>query len=1111
MEPTESLELLMADLARMQKDVAEYDMGSGGSTPIDLRRDSMTKFEAALKVADGCVRPTAAAIKRPTTKAEYMKRAARPVGPDPEPMKYVRRTVVKPLGATLFALFSLSALFYGYVRVVWSLRDLDALLPFGITVMVIEALGAACMAFYGVWLIAGTDDSDIANAVKPMRTQYTVRVLIPCYRESLAIVRRTIAAARLARRPLGCTVLVYLCDDGNDHEKRRYVQSLADDGVMYVTGRKKAGNLNGKSENLNYALRMIYPRRRDVDDPENIGIGEVVALFDADQTCSADFFEVTLRYLDSGDDVAAALTPQLMHNVLPDCDVFNHQNVHFWESMQPGMNALGFISLTGTNMVLRARALQSCGWFPTTSVTEDWELGMRLCAAGWRCRYVPQYLAIGEAPQDTRQAFQQRSRWCKGHFQTFWSRRCPLFDARMTLFHRITYSSTCLSYLSAGLATPAMALVPVVTLLFGYFPISMNLWTVIGITAHYGSMNALTYGCATSRKHAVALWLSNVGTTILFWPYLKAAVTSPYKALAGKGLTFKATAKGSGAARSGVIASLWPSALLLVLSLMALIVGLLDFDVRVNAPKALAMCWVVYNALPHGLVLMHAAVGQGALLTRACRVSMLLSAVAGAGAIALMWLLYPRDMDYERAADLSIGFLERERADGAGLAGGFFEDGMLGDVRVTADVAQTTTFLSWSLLDLGDFWRARPELLSRALEQVRHGAEFVIDAVAADNFTATVVVGDLAEQAATWERSDPSVAGPVRSLPLVADTVGQAIAAIAASALALEAYSNIDRTRWSARAEALFLQYVPSGPIAPFPAVNGTEDVGGSSGTDDLFWAATWVYRGANSSARAYYYGAVSALMDRSFAELDVMETSTTFYSNAAVVHAAVMGSDYKFHAAAQSFLWDWVCSGQVRNTLLGRAYHETSPMLGDTVEAAALAAMYARYPAYAGRAFIDGVYCFAESQGRYVLGATTGRSRVLSYGKGPTKTWSRTGTCPPWPAPCGDVRARDSEDAYPVEGALLWAPGFTDSVADARGGNATAISLGNNRAMPLLFPALALKVGSYTRCLQGLGGLVTNPTCAHGRPNKDRLGPTQASSPPSDYTLGRKGARLRR
>ena len=69
---------------------------------------------------------------------------------------------------------------------------------------------------------------------------------------------------------------------------------------------------------------------------------------------------------------------------------------------------------------------------------------------GWQCRYVQQYNAIGEAPEEVRQCFQQRSRWCKGHFQTFWSKQCPLVDRRLGLLFQLCYSSTCLSYISAG-------------------------------------------------------------------------------------------------------------------------------------------------------------------------------------------------------------------------------------------------------------------------------------------------------------------------------------------------------------------------------------------------------------------------------------------------------------------------------------------------------------------------------------------------------------------------------------------------------------------------------------------------------------------------------------
>ena len=96
----------------------------------------------------------------------------------------------------------------------------------------------------------------------------------------------------------------------------------------------------------------------------------------------------------------------------------------------------------------------------------------------------------------------------------------------------------------AALAVPAMTLVPIITLLFGYFPIALNLPTVLAITVYYIALHALTYYCKSAREFR-ALWLANIGTTIMFWPYAKAALQTPIKQLMGKGLTFKATSKGT--------------------------------------------------------------------------------------------------------------------------------------------------------------------------------------------------------------------------------------------------------------------------------------------------------------------------------------------------------------------------------------------------------------------------------------------------------------------------------------------------------------------------------------------------------------------------------------
>lgn len=68
---------------------------------------------------------------------------------------------------------------------------------------------------------------------------------------------------------------------------------------------------------------------------------------------------------------------------------------------------------TGTNFLVRSNCFAEVGGSPTYTLTEDFALGMELKKKGWHCRYVQEYLAIGEAPDQIRNCYQQRSRWCK--------------------------------------------------------------------------------------------------------------------------------------------------------------------------------------------------------------------------------------------------------------------------------------------------------------------------------------------------------------------------------------------------------------------------------------------------------------------------------------------------------------------------------------------------------------------------------------------------------------------------------------------------------------------------------------------------------------------------
>jgi endoglucanase len=374
-------------------------------------------------------------------------------------------------GVTVMALYVLALFFYLYVRVAHTL-DLGSYVWYGVFVLMVEILGATTTLLYGINIVADPvhepprPDPDNPGLVL-VDHPYHVRVLVPVYKESLEIVTKTISAALSAALPAGCGRTVYLCDDGRDPAKRRWCEAAGPE-VVYVSGRtRKPGEMNGKSANLNNCLSHVYPL--DLAIPPH----ELVCIFDADQVANPDFFLKTVPLFDAGDDVGMVLSPQVrfgfgeelcfwrarvslpllfhrfphtllffsfshptsptpknpfppslqcFYNLDPAADIFNHGNVQFWEYAQTGYDAFGFISCTGTNFLTRSRAFYEAGWSPEYTLTEDYALGMELKKRRWECRYVNEYLAVGEAPEQLRNCFQQRSRWAKGHFQVrfFW-------------------------------------------------------------------------------------------------------------------------------------------------------------------------------------------------------------------------------------------------------------------------------------------------------------------------------------------------------------------------------------------------------------------------------------------------------------------------------------------------------------------------------------------------------------------------------------------------------------------------------------------------------------------------------------------------------------------
>lgn len=259
--------------------------------------------------------------------------------------------------------------------------------------------------------------------------------------------------------------------------------------------------------------------------------------------------------------------------------------------------------------------------------------------------YVQEYLAVGEAPDQVRNCFQQRSRWTKGHFQIIFNpRRNPLFQAGLPIFDRLMYCSGTWCYFVGALTTPFFAAIPLVTIWVGFFPVVISRLFALALTCYAATTTALQYYARTPR-HVEALWFANVANSILWWAYVKAAwrmlLARVFFCCAG-GVTFKATAKGKGRLAASIVGDVWLHALFVVLLTVTIGVAIAQLIMGAAAlsPLLISVLWAANAAVPPALLLLYAALGHGSFLLRvACKLGMVITFAAPAAAVALLWLI----------------------------------------------------------------------------------------------------------------------------------------------------------------------------------------------------------------------------------------------------------------------------------------------------------------------------------------------------------------------------------------------------------------------------------------------------------------------------------------
>jgi len=202
---------------------------------------------------------------------------------------------------------------------------------------------------------------------------------------------------------------VILVDDSTDESAAIIERWKATPRFKLIHRASRQGYKGGA---LNVALAATDPR------------AEYVVVFDADSMPFPDSIDRFLPYFYEGedaprrrDDVAAVQSYQW--HVLNKSESWLTEAVRAeyagsYMVERPFQDAIGSLKMiAGTAYMIRADVLREVGW--GTSLTEDWELTLKLYARGWKVAYTPWAETPAECVATFSRLARQRMRWAEGH------------------------------------------------------------------------------------------------------------------------------------------------------------------------------------------------------------------------------------------------------------------------------------------------------------------------------------------------------------------------------------------------------------------------------------------------------------------------------------------------------------------------------------------------------------------------------------------------------------------------------------------------------------------------------------------------------------------------
>lgn len=294
-----------------------------------------------------------------------------------------------------------------------------------------------------------------------------VDIFIATHNEDYEIVYKTLNGCVNIYYPDMSKVHIFIADDTNRPE----IKKLADEFSVGYFGLEN--NKHAKSGNLNNALSQTN--------------SPLIATFDADMIPYQEFLMETVPYFlaDRKDEKPIGLiqTPQSFYN--PDIFQFHffsedklpNEQDFFSNSVNVLNNTRGAAVYTGSNTLIRRKAIEEAGGFPTDTITEDFELGVRMNVAGYMNYSTTKPMASGLTPTDLRSVIKQRIRWGRGVIKSSYNTNI-FFNPKLSFGQKMIYVNGYF-YWSSFFRRLVYIIAPVLYTVFQIRIVKANVWLLI--------------------------------------------------------------------------------------------------------------------------------------------------------------------------------------------------------------------------------------------------------------------------------------------------------------------------------------------------------------------------------------------------------------------------------------------------------------------------------------------------------------------------------------------------------------------------------------------------------------------------------------------------------